>query len=92
MKKGNKIKESEVAMVSAASAALKILNKDETKTTEEIIQEVVSLVRAKTDAKIASISAANQAIKIKRQNPEFGDREIIERAVKEAKSGLGIVE
>jgi hypothetical protein len=91
MKKGTKIKESEVAMVNAASTALKILNKDSLKSTEEIIQEVVSLVRAKTEAKIAAISAADQVIKMKRQNPSLSDREAIERAVKKAKLGLEVV-
>ena len=82
------IKEAEIAIVSAVSKALELLNKNPNISSEEIIQEVMSDVKAESTAKIAAIASVNNAIKLKRYDKTMTDRQITQQAVSDYKKFL----
>lgn len=79
------IKDKEIAMVAAGHKALEILKIKPTIPVEEIIQEVILEIVAKTDVKIAAIAAINSVVKIKREHPERSDREAIQEFINNSK-------
>lgn len=82
------IKDTEIVIVSAVTKALELLDKDPTISPEKIIQQVMSSVIAKSDAKIYAISSVNNAIKIKRNNLRFSNRQIVQGAVSDYKKSV----
>ena len=79
------IKDAEIAIVGAVSKALQIMNKDPYISPEEIIQNVMSSIEAKSEAKISAVASVNNAIKLKRYDKNLTDRQIIQQAVSDYK-------
>lgn len=71
----------EVAIVSAASKALQLLNKDPYMSFEEIIQNVMRSIDASSDIKIKAIAAVNDIVKMRRQFKNLSDKQIIQNYI-----------
>ena len=82
------IKDAEIAIVSAVSKALQLINKNRDITSEEIIQEVMSSIGASSTAMIPAIASVNNAIKLKRHDKNMTDRQITQQAVTDYKKFL----
>jgi len=82
------IKDAEIAIVSAVSKALQLINQNPTISPEEVIQEVMSSVDARSAAKIPAIASVNNAIKLKRYDKTMTDRQITQQAVSDYKKFL----
>jgi len=79
------IKDKEVAMVAAGHRALEILKLKPTIPVEEIIQEVIPSLIAKTDVKIAAIAAITGVVKLKREKSDLSDRQAIQNFINSSK-------
>lgn len=76
----------ELAVVNAASRALKIHKKAPNLPVEDIIKKIMPFLAADEmteKAKIAAIAAVNGVIKLRRQDKTLAERQIIEKFVKE---------
>lgn len=82
------IKDAEIAIVGAVSKALQLINKNPNISSEEVIQEVMSSIDAKANAKIYAIASVNNAIKLKRHDSSMTDRQITQQAVSDYKKFL----
>lgn len=82
------IKDAEIAIVGAVSKALQLMNKNPNISSEEVIQEVMSSLDAKSSAKIYAIASVNNAIKLKRHDTSMTDRQITQQAVSDYKKFL----
>jgi hypothetical protein len=82
------INDGEIAIVSAVSKALQLLDNDPSMPTEEIIKMVMKSVEAGAEAKIHAVAAVNEAIKIKRQFSNFATKQIIQQAVDNYRKSL----
>ena len=82
------IKDAEIAIVGAVSKALQLMNKNPNISSEEIIQEVMSSIQAKSTAKIYAVASVNNAIKLRRHDKGMTDRQITQQAVSDYKKFL----
>ncbi len=83
------IKNSEIAMVSAASYALDYQDKNPEADAEEIIQKVIEnldKVGIKKNLKIFGIAAASESLKLKKENKHKTNKQILQMFVNSSKS------
>lgn len=81
------IEDIEIAIVSAASKALELLNKDPYVSFEEIIQNVMRSIDANSDIKIKAIAAVNDIVKMRRQFKNLSDKQIIQNYIESLPKG-----
>jgi len=82
------IKNSEIAIVSAASYALDYQDKNPGVDVDEIIQKVIEnldVLETKIDLKILGIAAANEALKLKKENKHKTNKQILQIFVNDSK-------
>ena len=83
------IKNSEIAMVNAASYALEYQDKNPGADIEEIIRKVMSnldVLRTDKNLKIFGIAAASEALKLKKENKNKTNKQILQMFVSNTKS------
>lgn len=83
------IKDSEIAMINAASFALDYQDKNPMADTEETIQKVIENldnIGVKIDVKIFGIAAASEALKLKKENKHKTNKQILQAFVNNSKS------
>lgn len=83
------IKNSEIAMINAASYALNYQDKNSEADIEEIIQKVIENLDAlgtKIELKIFGIAAASEILKLKKENKHKTDKQLLQMFVNNSKS------
>ena len=83
------IKNSEIAMVSAASYALEYQDKNPRAEIEEIIRGVMNnldVLGTKNNLKIFGMAAASEALKLKKENKHKTNKQILQMFVNNSKS------
>ena len=85
------IKNSEIAMINAASYALEYQDKNPEADIEEIIRRVMNNLDAlgtKNNLKIFGMAAASEALKLKKENKHKTNKQILQMFVSNTKSFL----
>ncbi len=85
------IKNSEIAMINAASYALDYQDKNTDADAEEIIQKVIENLdnlETKKNLKIFGIAAASEILKLKKENKHKTDKQLLQMFVNNSKSFL----
>jgi len=85
------IKNSEIAMVNAASYALEYQDKNPGADIEEIIRKVMGnldVLKTKNNLKIFGMAAASEALKLKKENKHKTNKQILQMFVSNTKSFL----
>ena len=83
------IKNSEIAMVSAASYALEYQDKNPRAEIEEIIRGVMNnldALKTKNNIKVFGMAAASEALKLKKENKNKTNKQILQMFVSNTKS------
>ena len=83
------IKNSEIAMVSAASYALEYQDKNPGAEIEEIIRGVMNnldALKTKNNIKVFGMAAASEALKLKKENKNKTNKQILQMFVNNSKS------
>jgi len=83
------IKNSEIAMVSAASYALEYQDKNPRAEIEEIIRGVMNnldALKTKNNIKVFGMAAASEALKLKKENKNKTNKQILQMFVNNSKS------
>ena len=83
------IKNSEIAMVSAASYALEYQDKNPRAEIEEIIRGVMNnldALKTKNNIKVFGMAAASEALKLKKKNKNKTNKQILQMFVNNSKS------
>ena len=83
------IKNSEIAMVSAASYALEYQDKNPGAEIEEIIRGVMNnldALKTKNNIKVFGMAAASEALKLKKENKNKTNKQILQMFVSNTKS------
>jgi len=83
------IKNSEIAMVSAASYALEYQDKNPGAEIEEIIRGVMNnldALKTKNNIKVFGMAAASEALKLKKENKNKTNKQILQIFVNSSKS------
>jgi len=75
------IKDREIAMVNAASAALEFRAKYPRIWDEDIIKKVFSTINAKSELKIYGVAAANEVLKLRKSYQDLTDKQILQMFV-----------
>ena len=73
------IEDKEIAIISAASKALELMEKNPHVEVEEIIKIVMGNLDAKSEEKIPAIAAIDAVVKLKRENLNMGNKQIIQK-------------
>jgi len=85
------IKNSEIAMINAASYALEYQDKNPEADIEEIIRRVMNNLDAlgtKNNLKIFGMAAASEALKLKKENKHKTNKQILQMFVNKSKNFL----
>ena len=85
------IKDSEIAMVNAASYALEYQDKNPGAEIEEIIRRVINnldALRTEKNLKVFGIAAASEILKLKKENKNKTNKQILQMFVNNTKSFL----
>ncbi len=71
-------KEVKIAMISAASLAMKYAKKNPNHDSEQVIKHIIKSYDAKGDRKIAGIAAANHVLKLREKNPRITEKQAMQ--------------
>ena len=86
------IKDTEIAIVYAASKALELLAKDPYISAEEIIPLVMISLDANADAKIMAVAAINGVVRMRREFKDLGDKQVIQKYIDEFRKNTNLAE